>query len=378
MQNHSKEKTILIVSLMNAGINALLAIIKIIIGKIGYSQALIADGVHSFSDIVGDILVFIAARSSLRNPDKTFPYGHRRIETIATIIIGLILFSVAVTLFDEAILRLVRQHFEEPTLPVIIVAIISIIANEWLFHYSKKCGETINSTLLISNALHKRSDVFVSLIVLISVIGGKLGWSWLDAAGAIIIALLIVNMAVKMVWQSSQELIDRGVDETTLEAIKKVITEVSGVRSIHQLRTRLHGNAIFVDLHIIVDPLISVSEGHHIGEEVHNALFNHINNLFDVTVHIDPENDETARPSLHLPNREVLKEILVTRWENLPGFSKIKKMTLHYLEGYLYIEIFMPQCVCDATTAADLLAQYRDAISDMKNIASVNIHLMPK
>ena len=216
MQNTIKEKTILLVSLINAGVNTLLAVLKIIIGKIGYSQALIADGIHSFSDLISDALVYVAARASVQHPDQEHPYGHQRIETITTIVIGLILFAVAATLLDEAILRLIHHTFQKPTMSVVIVAVISIVANEWLFHYSRSRGEKINSNLLISNAWHKRSDVYVSIIVLISVIGSILGWSWLDAIGAIIIAILIIKMAIAMIWQSVQELIDHGVDENTL------------------------------------------------------------------------------------------------------------------------------------------------------------------
>lgn len=374
MTNNSKEKTILIVSLINAGVNTLLAILKIIIGKIGYSQALIADGIHSFSDLVSDALVFFAANASVQHPDKEHPYGHQRIETIATVVIGLILFGVAAALFDEAILRLIHHTFEKPTFPVIIVAVISIVANEWLFHYSRKNGERINSNLLISNAWHKRSDVFVSIIVLISVIGSLMGWPWLDAIGAIIIAILIIKIAIEMIWQSAQQLIDHGVDEKTLEAIKQTINSVTGVRSIHQLRTRFHGNSIFVDLHIIVDPFISVSEGHHIGEEVHSKLLLNIKNLHDVTVHIDPEDDETAHPSLHLPNRTAVKKIIAARWSSLPGYADITKMTLHYFEGKLTIEICIPMRAIENLSSAELLEKYCDAVRDVPEITNVMIH----
>ncbi len=377
MENNIKEKTILIVSIINAGMNALLAVFKIVIGKIGHSAALIADGVHSLSDLVSDALVFFAANASIAHPDKEHPYGHQRIETIATMVIALILTAVAVVIFDEAMMRLIHHTFLKPTLPVIVVAIASIITNEWLFHYSKKQGEKINSKLLVSNAWHKRSDVFVSIIVLISVLGSMIGWPWLDAIGAIIIAILIVKMAIKMIWQSSQELIDRGVDEKTLQKIIESINSVSGVRSIHQLRTRMHGGTIFVDLHIIVDPFISVSEGHHIGEEVHLKLLKTIKQVKDVIVHIDPEDDETGRPSIYLPNREAVKKIVEARWAALPGYSAIKRMTLHYLEGHLYIEIYIPIDAIKNISTTELTTKYREAIHDIPEIVSVVIHCMP-
>ena len=138
MQHDKKKaKTILSVSLINAGVNTLLACIKIIIGTIGYSQALIADGIHSFSDLVSDALVFIAARASIQHPDKEHPYGHKRIETIGTLLIAFVLSAVAISIVYEAMHHFFNRDFETPTLSVIIVAIISIFANEALFHYSK-------------------------------------------------------------------------------------------------------------------------------------------------------------------------------------------------------------------------------------------------
>jgi cation diffusion facilitator family transporter len=351
-----------------------MAFFKIIMGKIGYSQALIADGIHSFADLASDALVFFAVRASVQHPDKEHPYGHQRIETLATTVIGFILLLVAAALCNDAAQQLIHKTFETPSIWVVIVAIFSMIGNEWLFHYSKKQGENIHSNLLISNAWHKRSDVWVSLIVLFSVVGSLLGWHWLDAIGAIIIALVILKMAVTMIWQSVQELIDRGVDEQTLEKIKNTVHSVSGVRSIHQLRTRLHGSTIFVDLHIIVDPFISVSEGHHIGESVHLKLLNTIKNLQDVTVHIDPEDDDNMRPSLRLPHREAVTKIITDHCASLIGFSQIQKIILHYIGGHLTVEIFMH---CDAIKDFSLpvaVAQYRAALRTIPAITHVTLH----
>lgn len=375
MRNNVIEKTILTVTLVNIALNFILAIFKIVIGFIGFSQALVADGIHSFSDVVTDTLVYIAARTSRHDPDKEYPYGLQRIETLGTIVIALILVSVAGSIAYEAILRLADHHMAHtPSVWVVIVAIAAIIINEALFHYTKQQGENINSNLLVSNAWHKRSDVFVSLIVLLSVIGSLLGLKWLDAIGALIISALIFRMSVKMIWRAIKELIDHGVDEKKLEEIKNIIRQTPGVHSIHQLRSRLHGSYIFVDLHIIVDPKLTVSEGHHIGEEVHAALFKKVKNLYDVTVHIDPENDEIAHPSLHLPNREQLRELLKQHWSLLPGYEHIQKMNLHYLEGKLSVEIFISHTKMNGVTLEALTAQYRNAIADVDYIKKIDIY----
>ena len=377
MEKTIKQKTILQVTIINMTMNTLLAIAKIFFGLIGHSQALIADGIHSFSDLISDGLIYITGHASTLSPDKEHPYGHQRIETIGAIAISLLLLSIAFSIGYEAVLRLVHPStLLQPTISVLVVAALSILINEGLFYYSNNQGKKINSALLISNAWHKRSDSFISIIVLLSILGGFIGWRWLDPIGALFITLLIFKMAVEMIWHAGQELIDRAVDEKKLAEIKNVINRVDGVQSIHQLRTRSHGSFIFVDLHIIVDPFISVSEGHHIGEQVHQKLINTVKNLIDVTVHIDPEDDESAHPSVHLPNREAVKKILESRWSSLPQYRNIKKMTLHYLEGRLYIEIYIAQN--GMTNSNDLLSVYREATRDIQYIASVVIHWMPK
>lgn len=372
---NEKEKTILTVSLVSAATNTALAVLKVIIGYFGHSQALIADGIHSFSDLISDVLVYFTAKASTQDPDDEHPYGHQRIETIGTLLVALMLMVVAGAIGYEAIARLTAHLSEKPTFPVIIVALISVLANEGLFYYSLKAGKKIQSSLLISNAWHNRSDVFVSIIVLLSAIGAMSGLHWLDAVGALIITALIFKIAFKMLWQCVQELIDRAVDIDTLAAIKNVVESISGVRSLHQLRTRLHGNAIFIDLHIIVDPFISVSEGHHIGEEVHLALLKTIKNCHDVVIHIDPENDEIAHPSIHLLNRTHLEKEMSHYCKTLPYYKDIKKIRLHYLNGKLYIDIFMPEKILETQTLLECEHLYQNALSPIKNCQQVKIYI---
>jgi len=337
----NKEKTIAAVTFVNVLTNIILAVLKIMIGSFGHSQALVADGIHSFSDVVSDGFVYWSAKASIHAPDADHPYGHQRIETIGTMVISVILLIVALSIGYEAILRFLMHTHLKPTLSVIIIALLSIALNEGLFYYSLIQGKKIHSNLLISNAWHKRSDVFISIIVLLSVIGAFLGVEWLDTVGAIFVTLLIFKIGAQMLWQAGQELIDRAVDTQTLDDMRGVITSVPGVLSIHQLRTRFHGNAIFVDLHIIVDPFISVSEGHHISEAVHVALMKKIKNIQDITVHIDHEDDEANHhPSLNLPNRKSIEALLFEKWHHFPEYKTIKKMNLHYYQGKLSIEIF--------------------------------------
>lgn len=316
MTQLSRYRAVKKVSFVNASINSLLAIFKIIIGVIGNSHALVADGIHSFSDLLSDALVLLAAKMGSQNPDEEHPYGHHRIETIGAVIISVILLVVAGSIVYETMVHLIEPStLAIPTYPVLIVAFVSVAANEWLYRYTLKVGNKINSNLLITNAWHNRGDALVSIIVLVTAAGAMLGIKHLDAIGAIIIALLIAKMGIKMIWSSISELIDAGADQETVEKIKHAITSVPGVVSIHQLRTRLHAGNIFIDVHIIVDPCISVSEGHYISDQVYSKLSKKIEHVADITVHIDPEDDETNMPSLPLPNRPSILEayILIIR-----------------------------------------------------------------
>lgn len=360
---------------VNVAVNTLLAIFKIFIGWLGHSSALIADGIHSFSDLISDGLVLIASKAGTKHPDEGHPYGHQRIETIAAIIIAFLFLSAGAYIIYDAIAHILhRAPLYKPSIAVIIVATISVFANEFLFRYTLKKGKSVNSNLLITNAWHNRSDVFVSLIVLISAAFALLGLHYFDAIGAGVIALLIIKMGLTMIWSSINELIDAGVDEEVLGKIRHIIEITPGIKSIHQLRTRMHGGNIFVDVHIIVDPKISVSEGHHISEQVNLRLFNQFSKISDVTVHIDPEDDESSMPSLHLPTRSEIHEQLEACWSAIPGYTDIQTMQLHYLDGKLQIELILPLQSIKSLDTDELKKQYNDACRHIKEIEKLTLY----
>ena len=191
-----------------------------------------------------------------------------------------------------------------------------MLINEALFFYTRCVGERIGSKLLVSNAWHHRSDSASSFVVLLGVSGTLFGFSWLDPFAAVIVGLMIIKMAWEFGWNSARELVDTALDEDTVERIRQVIITVPGVRELHQLRTRSIGNNIICDVHILVEPKISVSEGHFIGQHVHYNLMKKITGVTDVTVHVDPEDDEIYQPSYQLPTRTALVALLRNRWHN--------------------------------------------------------------
>ena len=354
-------------TLVNASVNMLLAILKLVTGIFGRSAALVADGLHSLTDLITDALVIIAAKYGNNHPDIEHPYGHRRIETLATIGIACMLILVAFGIAWEAF-WLLRHPAEQlmPSVAVIVIAAISIASNEFLFHYTLKKSKASNSQLLESNAWHNRTDALTSFVVLLSAIGARMGLKILDPIGAILIAMFIFYAGSKMVWRSVQELIDRGVDTPTKERILSHILNMPGVVDIHQLRTRTYGACVFLDAHVQVDSFITVSEGHYIAERVQSSLIEQISSVEDVTVHVDSENDETFLACIALPSRDTIEPAIRSAVESLPGGKEIQKIVLHYLGGKLYIEIYIP-----ATTIGDKLTKNQLTSLYLSTVSSI-------
>jgi len=327
------------VTIISVIINFFLGLIKIIGGFLYNSHGLIADGFHSFSDLLTDGMVLVASKYGSQDADKNHPYGHQRIETATTLFLAMLLIIAGAGIAWDAIDTLIHNAEIRPdwlSLPIIIV---SIIAKEALFHYTRYIGNHIQSELLITNAWHHRSDAASSIIVLAGIIASLSGFIYFDAIAAVLVALLIIKMGWDYGWNSVRELVDTAVEPEVLQQIKKTIESINGVDRIHQLRSRLMGGDIYIDVHILVSQQISVSEGHYIAQHVHQALVKKFDRVKDVTVHVDPEDDEVTCPSFHLPNRRQLEEkILVNLKKHIP---EILYWNLHYLDGVLKIDIVL-------------------------------------
>lgn len=362
------------VTIVNAISNTFLALLKIIIGYLANSHALIADGLHSLSDLISDALVLIAAKAGGKVPDADHPYGHQRIETLAAIIIAILLLLVGITIVYETY-RHIHDNKTIPiySIPVILTALIAIGVKEALYRYTLSMGRKISSNLLITNAYHNRSDVWVSALVVVSAFCNMIGIPYADSISAAIIALVIMKSSVQLFSSGISELIDTGVKPATLTKIRECIQNCPGVVSIHQLRTRSHGGNIFVDTHLLVNTFISVSEGHHIGEKVHESLTKNFPEIADVTVHIDPENDETNRPSLNLPSRTEILAILRPQWQNLPGFLQIEKIDIHYFDGQIYLELTWPPNIFSAEQLTNITPLYQQNPAVLPHLASIKL-----
>jgi len=337
MPHHTRYQQAKRVTVIGAFVNTMLGISKLLGGIWFHSSALVADGFHSLSDLLTDAMVLVASKYGSQAADDAHPYGHQRIETATTYVLALLLILTGVAIAWDALRHLLQHEHEHPGFLTLPLAFFSIVANEALFWYTRHVGRKIQSKLVLANAWHHRSDAASSLIVFVGLLGSFAGYPSLDGAAAFAVGLLIIKMGFDYGWRSIKELIDTGVEAKLRLEIKQLISQTDGVHKIHQLRSRLMGNDIFIDLHVQVDPMISVSEGHFIAQNVHQRLMKKIPGVKDVTVHIDPEDDEVHKPSQHLSNRTTLERMFITAWRE--QFPEIQTCLLHYLEGKLIIDL---------------------------------------
>jgi cation diffusion facilitator family transporter len=362
-------------TLIGAVANTILAVAKVLFGLLGHSSALIADGIHSFSDLLTDILVIVAAKFAHHEADDDHPYGHERIETAATVALAMFLILVSLAIVYNPI-HAFWTHVTpiKPDSYVMWIAVVSVLVNEGIYRYTAAVAKRIKSDMLHANALHSRSDAASSFVVLIGVGGSLMGFAWLDGAAAIVVGLMILKMGVSIGWKSISELVDTGVDEETLQKIRTQILSVPSVEEIHQLRTRQMAGKIFLDVHIIVPSRISVSEGHHIGDSVLTGLYNNVANVCDVTVHVDSEDDELYSENASLPSREVLLPQLQTAWQGLPGAEHIQDVVLHYTAGKIELEIKFPiEALEERAHLHAWRQQYQQALKSLPHIEQVTL-----
>jgi cation diffusion facilitator family transporter len=277
--------------------NILLAIVKWIAGIYGNSRALIADAVHSASDVAGSLAVFIGLRAAKQPPDRDHPYGHGKAESIAAIIVAVLLFLVGVEIGKSAI-ESFFEPIEPPNLIAIYAVVLSIIVKESMFQYKYRLGKKLNSDALIVNAYEHRSDVFSSIAVLVgiaaSILGGKYGLEWLvygDPVAGLFVALLVLRMAWKLGAESIHNTLDHVLHEEDTVPFKKVVQDVDEVKEINELHAREHGHYVIIDIKISVDPYMTVEDGHRVGKKVKKKLLEQPN-VNDVFVHINPYGPE--------------------------------------------------------------------------------------
>lgn len=332
------------VTYVAALVNLLLTAVKIGFGNLGHSAALIADGIHSLSDLLSDAFVLIAIKLGSREADREHPYGHRRFETLATVLLGIGLIAIAGGIVWDVAKRLLHPELLLiPSRETLGIAAFSILANEWLFQYTKRIAKRTRSKLLLANAWHHRSDALSSVVVLVGIIAVLLGYPFADAVAAILVALMVARIGLNLVLESVKELVDTSLPDELVQEIRQVILETDGVQGIHLLRTRQMGEDAFIDAHIVVDPRITVSEGHMIADKVRDLLIEEFDDVMDVLVHIDPEDDEFRLNKDSPLSRE---HVMAFIEHHLGKLSRcIEDVNIHYLDGSVELDVIMPQAI---------------------------------
>jgi len=278
------------VTLVGALVNAFLILFKFLAGTFGQSQALIADAVHSISDLFTDFVVLLGLRMGRKAPDEKHHFGHARIETLASAIVGLALIATALCLGIKAIWNIYHHTEYHPTWLALVGAGVSIALKEALYHYTIRIGRRIKSSAIVANAWHQRSDALSSVAVLLGVAGARIKPSWhiLDSLAALLVSFFIVKVGLEILWNTFREFTDTAPQPETLNKITDCIRTVEGVIDMHDLRVRTSGGMYQMETHIVVDGQLTVAEGHRIAKAVEICLAEEIADVARVIVHVDP------------------------------------------------------------------------------------------
>ena len=272
-----------------------LSILKIVAGIIGHSRAVVADGLHSLTDLISDFAVLLGVRVWSKPADDCHPYGHQRFETLVTLFIGLLMVMTGIGIGWDAILAWTKGKTHDAGYIALVAALCSMVAKEVLFRWTLNKGKKINSSALIANAWHHRSDALSSLPAAIAVLASMLlpGQAWIDLAGAAVISLFILYSAFNICSPALGSLVDAGASGEITQQLYEAAVVVEGVKGIHRLRTRHHGG-LFVDMHLYVDGSLTVKQGHDIADEVEQLLLREGPNIIEVLVHVDPWEEDVT------------------------------------------------------------------------------------
>jgi cation diffusion facilitator family transporter len=354
------------VTLTAAGINLFLAVLKFTGGVFAHSQALIADAIDSTADLFSDMAVLYGARQGSRAPDPKHPYGHGRVETLVSVFLGAVLLATAAGISLSAAQRLLDPADIVPPGPAALaVAVTAIALKEWIYRYTLRVGRETRSRMLEANAWHQRTDSISSLVVLLGVGGSLLGMPYLDPVAAIGVSVLIARIGWELLWQSVTELTDAALSRDRVAAIRQAIRGIEGVQDLHLLRTRRAGPDALVDVHVQVNPLISVSEGHRIDE------------VSDVLVHIDTEDDQNFERGRTLPLRADVEAQIRAALVDVAGAERLQSVMLHYDADRIGVELHLPLAAePDAAAAQALAARLREAVLRVQHVASVAVHFV--
>jgi len=362
------------VTLVGAAVNCLLATLQITFGLLGKSQALLADGLHTLSDLSTDFIVLYATKHAAKEADEDHPYGHGRIETLASMLLGAILAAVGIGIGIRGIESIYDPQQSNPEAITILFAFIAIVAKESLYHYTLRAARAVHSTLLESNAWHHRSDALSSIVVVIGITSQVLGVPHMDAVAAIIVGAMILLMGFRLGSNALYELIDTGLDLNLVDDVRATMQADASVVGIHNLRTRSMGGQGYIDAHIEVDSDLTVSEAHYIAHKIEHRVKKQFPKIIDVQIHIDPLDDAIKESVLAaLPERSVIEADLRKAWEGIAESARVEQIKLHYLDKLIEIDLILPAAMCTAQHEAGI-NNLRQSTGGLDYIGRVNVY----
>ena len=364
------------VTLGGSLVNLALVLVKVAAGVLGHSAALVADALHSLSDLASDIVVLLGYRVGRKPEDATHPYGHGKVETLSTSIVGGLLVAVGLAMGAGALRSLASADpLPRPGGVALWAAGLSIVIKEVLYRWTARVAHSEDSRLLLANAWHHRSDALSSVAALAGVAGARWGATWMDPAAALVVCFFVVKVGWELGWQAVRELVDTAPDRSLLERLGAAVSGVQGVRSHHGLRARRLGKDVLVDVDIEVDPELNVVQGHDLARAVREALLKKVRGVRDAMVHVEPLG--ARQGGLYCPSaREGVAASAEDLARRTPGVLGIHGTRIVPLEtGYLLnmdIEVDPELTVRDAHAVAHRL---KEAVRDLPGIADAVVHV---
>ena len=373
METEQRHRIIKKVTITGSYVNGLLATSQIAFGIIGHSQALLADGFHTLSDLLSDFIVLFAIKQSSQAADEDHPYGHGRIETLATVVLGVLLVAAGLGIGIRGYSSILTAERANPELITLFFAALAIVSKEYLYRFTLKAAKATHSGLLESNAWHHRSDALSSIVVVAGISAQLLGMPYMDAAAAIIVAILITLMGSRLTRNAFRELIDTSLDFELVSQVKSLIEDNESVRKVHSLRSRSMGGLGYVDAEIRVNPRLTVSEAHYIAFSLEQQIQISFPRIVDVSIHIDPLTESGHDSVSRLPGRNQILEMLQIAWQPFPCGELIEQINLHYLKRQIEIDIVLPESLCAAQHRTEIEAMIASA-HEMEHVGKVNLY----
>lgn len=291
IEEQNIEKTAVRVSMVSILVNVALALGKFAAGILASSGAMISDAVHSASDVFSTFVVIIGIRLSGKQEDAEHPYGHERMECVAAIVLAVVLAITGLEIGAGGIQKILNGRYEELAVPGILAlaaAVISVLVKEWMYWYTRFHAKKINSSALMADAWHHRSDSLSSVGAFIGILGARMGFLIMDTLASLVICVLIIKAAYDIFKDAIDKMVDKACDEETEKQLKELVEAQQGVLGVDTLRTRTFGNRIYVDVEILADGKLSLYESHAIAERVHDEIEAHFKEVKHIMVHVNP------------------------------------------------------------------------------------------